>query len=559
MNFSKNVAGYIRVSTENQVKEGESLTEQKRMIEEYAKFHNCGVVKIYADQGVSGIVSNRASLDDLKRDASQNLFQKVIFYSLDRFGRSAQDLLYNYEYFEKRGISLVSLREELDTSTATGRFLRTVLGAVAELEREMIRDRTIIGATARMKKGLRPVGRLPYGYSWDKRRRNFKIIRDERKGYDLAVDLLLNKHKSVTEIAGILNEEGYRTKQGNRFTHPSLSRIFKNPFYKGELTFRYQGEKFSYNPPSLVNSDTWDKILHRIKENTKKFDNYEPERDPFILRGLLKCECGSSLSCTKFKQRYYECFVSKISQRERLASNLKRTCSLPYINAVEIENYVLNSILRQFQISENDMINRKENIDFSRKKYLESQLTCIKIRIEEKEGERKRLIHSYAIGCVDKSFLRKKDQELKSEISILLDKAEVLGKELGYIEKSQQKLERSRDVEKDFKKSWPEIDKAFTNLTDGQRKEFISEALSGKQLKIRILRRRDIVESTMGLSKEELNSPVYKIFRGRKRIAWIVEGDWNFNLNSILKYLFQKHQIHFSLTNYGIPVLLAPI
>jgi site-specific DNA recombinase len=173
MNIARNVAGYTRVSSGKQVKESESLAEQKRLIEEYAKCNNFSLYKIYSDEGISGAAPDRASLDNLKCDANRSLFQKVIFCSLDRFGRSAQDLLNNYEYFEKRGIALISLREKIDTSIPAGRFLRTVLGAVAELEREMLRQRTTIGLVARMKKGLRPVGRLPYGYRWD-RKKNFQ-------------------------------------------------------------------------------------------------------------------------------------------------------------------------------------------------------------------------------------------------------------------------------------------------------------------------------------------------------------------------------------------------
>jgi len=117
--------------------------------------------------------------------------------------------LNNYEYFEKRGIALVSLREKIDTSIPAGRFLRTVLGAVAELEREMLRERTTIGVVARMEKGLRPVGRLPYGYRWDRGKKTFKINPREKKAYLAAVDLYLNGGKSITEVAGILNERGY--------------------------------------------------------------------------------------------------------------------------------------------------------------------------------------------------------------------------------------------------------------------------------------------------------------------------------------------------------------
>ena len=211
MGTPKYIAGYIRVSSGKQVKEGESLPEQRRMIEEYAKIHNSTVYKIYSDEGISGSISDRPALEDLKRDADQKRFGKIIFYSLDRFGRSAKDLLNNYEFFEKRGISLLSLRENIDTSTATGRFLRTILGAVAELEREMIRERVVTGMAARIRKGRKPVGRVPFGFTWDKVTGEFIVKPEEVKVYKAMIDLFLVKKKSMIQVAGILNQQGYRT------------------------------------------------------------------------------------------------------------------------------------------------------------------------------------------------------------------------------------------------------------------------------------------------------------------------------------------------------------
>ena len=522
MGTPKYIAGYIRVSSGKQVKEGESLPEQRRMVEEYARIHNFTVYKIYSDEGISGSISDRPALEDLKRDADQRRFGKIIFYSLDRFGRSAKDLLNNYEFFEKRGISLLSLRENIDTSTPTGRFLRTILGAVAELEREMIRERVVTGMAARIRKGRKPVGRVPFGFTWDKITGEFMVKPEEAKVYKEMIDLFLVKKKSMIQVAGISNQQGYRTKEGKKFTQPSVREILKNSFYKGEWTVGFQGQKYDYNPPALVDRTTWNKIQTQIQDNRLKPRNFSKE-DKFLLRGLIFCgECGSMLSCssyksnTKWPMRYYKCLTSKATKGIRLASNPHKSCSLPYINSEDVENYVFGSILNYFQFPENLIARWKENIDLSSKVELEHDLQGFKIKLGKRESERKKLLDLYVSGRMDRDLLDQKDLELKGEISSLKEKMEDIQKQLDNIEIAQQQLGWLTDVGKDLKKLRSEINEALTKMTLRQQKEFIAEALAGNKLTVRILTRRDFIDSSKGLSKEELNEPVYN-YKGRSK------------------------------------------
>jgi site-specific DNA recombinase len=558
MHNPRYVAGYVRVSSGRQVKEGESLAEQRRLIEEYAKLNKFLLYKIYSDEGISGAAPDRASLDNLKWDANRSLFQKAIFCSLDRFGRSAQDLLNNYEYFEKRGIALVSLREKIDTSIPAGRFLRTVLGAVAELEREMLRERTTSGLVARMKKGLRPVGRLPYGFRWDKKRRTFKTILREKKAYHDAVDLYLNGGKSITEVAGILNERGYRTRQGERFTRSSLATIFKNRFYKGEWDIHFQGEIFSYHPTPMIDSDTWKKLQTRIKGKTIKWKRIEASKDPYLLRRLLKCECGSLLQCCRHNMRYYACRASKMSEKARLASNSKKNCSLPYVNAAEIETLILDDIWRCFLLSGKDIMCRRKNNVIGEEEDLERVLSNIKGRIAEKEAEMKKLADLLMTGSLDKSLFDEKKQEIEIEMDVLLNKVKILKRDIGLVGEPQENAELASNIEKGQDELWPAIRKSFEDMAEWQKKELISEALGGKKLQVRVLRKRDVVESDIGFSRDELNDPVYKEYRGKKIICWIAEGDWDLDCNVILKHLLQKNKNHFRLANYRVQTIQEP-
>ena len=181
------VAGYVRVSSPRQVKEGESLEDQKRLVKKYCKLNDYSLYKIYEDAGVSGSKEDRPALEEMKRDADRGLFNRIVFSALDRFGRSAEDTLSNYKFFERRkGITLYAIKEGIDTSTPVGRLTRTILAAIAEMEKDRIRERVIVGLVARANGG-QPIGKVSFGYRWDKEKKAFILNPDEAEIYKTIV------------------------------------------------------------------------------------------------------------------------------------------------------------------------------------------------------------------------------------------------------------------------------------------------------------------------------------------------------------------------------------
>jgi DNA invertase Pin-like site-specific DNA recombinase len=148
------VALYSRVSTEVQNTDGQE-TEMK----EYAKHRGWEVSKIYRDK-MSGAKSSRPALDELMADAKKRRMDIVLVWRFDRFARSVSHLLQALETFRTVGIDFVSLSEQVDTSTPTGKMTFTVLGAVAELERSLIAERVRMGLQNARSKGKR-LGRPP--------------------------------------------------------------------------------------------------------------------------------------------------------------------------------------------------------------------------------------------------------------------------------------------------------------------------------------------------------------------------------------------------------------
>ncbi len=146
---------YARVSTTN----GQDPTVQTRELKEYCERRGWKIAGEYVDTGISGAKEKRPELDKLMADAHRRRFDAVVVWKFDRFARSVSHLLRALETFKALGIEYVSLSEQVDTSTPTGRMIFTVLGAVAELERSLIAERVRAGlrnARAKGKKLGRP-------------------------------------------------------------------------------------------------------------------------------------------------------------------------------------------------------------------------------------------------------------------------------------------------------------------------------------------------------------------------------------------------------------------
>src|ERR1700691_113112 len=136
------MAIYARVSTTNH---GQDVTLQTRELQQFAEARGWHAVDAYIDAGVSGAKDSRPELNRLMADAHKRRFDVVAVWRFDRFARSVSHLLRALETFNALGIAFVSLSEQMDTTTPTGKMVFTVLGAVAELERSLIVERVRAG------------------------------------------------------------------------------------------------------------------------------------------------------------------------------------------------------------------------------------------------------------------------------------------------------------------------------------------------------------------------------------------------------------------------------
>lgn len=138
---------YVRVSTEDQ-----RTAVQCSAVTRYARARGWRLLRVYEDHGLSGATARRPALTRLLEDAHRRRFAVVIVWKFDRFSRSVADLLASLETFRALGIEFISVTEGIDTSTAAGRMVFTFLGAIAEFERALIRERVRAGVRATMQR-----------------------------------------------------------------------------------------------------------------------------------------------------------------------------------------------------------------------------------------------------------------------------------------------------------------------------------------------------------------------------------------------------------------------
>lgn len=184
---------YARVST---VDKGQDVELQLSELRAYANARGWGIFKEYVDIGQSGSKEQRPSFNQLMEDARRRKIDIILVWRLDRFGRSLKQLVVSLDELKTLGVGFVSLKESLDFTTPTGRLMLHLLGAFAEFEKDLIRERVIAGvahARAKGKRLGRPNGNVDLQKLLGLRQQGFSI-REISKEMNISIGFV---HKSL--------------------------------------------------------------------------------------------------------------------------------------------------------------------------------------------------------------------------------------------------------------------------------------------------------------------------------------------------------------------------
>ena len=319
---------YTRVSTEIQV-DGYSLEAQKERLRKEAEHRGMKVAGEYSDEGKSGKnIKGRPEFQKMLGDIKdgKDKVDYVLVFKLSRFGRNAADTLNSLQYMEDFGVNLLCVEDGIDSAGAAGKLMISVLAAVAEIERENIKEQTMAGRRQKARDGRWNGGFAPYGYKLvHKDGEKGKVLEIDEKEAELVrliYDKFVNTNMGANGIAKWLNEHGYTKTVRQNGTMPALSAHFvklvlDNPVYMGKIAYgrrkteKIEGTRNEFHivkqaedayeiydgiHEAIVSEEMWYKAYAKRKVTGIKHEKTHSMGHYHMLSGLVRCpECGAKM------------------------------------------------------------------------------------------------------------------------------------------------------------------------------------------------------------------------------------------------------------------------
>ncbi len=412
----KSIALYCRVSTDEQAREGVSLDEQQERLTSYCRAMGWSENPlVFVEDGYSAKNMERPQLIKLIDLVKKGTISKVLVTKLDRISRRLKHLLEIIDLFEDFKVSFISISESFDTNTPSGRLTLQVLGAVAEFERERIRERVFENMLHGANHG-KWLTQSPYGY--DLINKELVINEKESKIVKRAFDLYLNKGYGFYSIAKLFNEEGIPSKQKKEWSIRSVKLMLSNPVYKGTLVWnrvdrskKKQIEKdvedwvvVENAHPCIIDETTWDAVQ---KVMDKKPVHPRSKTSPHLLGGILKCgRCGAGMSISwsgpkTNRKRVYRCSANKN----------KGTCTSKPYKANDVEEWFKQGLLQLSQSMNQSYVYKiAKQIEEDEKHTLMQQIHSAKNRY-------KRKVDAYTAGLIELDDLKDEKERMDKKIN----------------------------------------------------------------------------------------------------------------------------------------------
>ena len=338
----KKIAGiYIRVSTEDQAREGFSLGEQEEKLRQLCEFKEYQIFKVYQDAGISAKdMEHRPGFQQMMDDMRKGKINYIVAYKLDRVTRSVRDLEQLIEELEKYNCYLICERDDVNTSTANGRFFVRMLTVLSQLEIEVVSERTKFGMSGAIKAGHLP-GTCPLGYYRD----TDKVVKldPNTKGIVRRIFNMYLEGKSYYQISCILDEEKVLYPEHNKWTEAAVRTIINNRIYVGDYVRNKTSKDASKEEvypdvvTPIITRAEWEEVQIQKEKNMQSFSR---DRVYIFFQKLICPKCGKLMLCKgaggkKKKYMYYNC----------------GDCHL-YFREDKIEDVLLNFILSLVEYDE---------------------------------------------------------------------------------------------------------------------------------------------------------------------------------------------------------------
>lgn len=389
---------YPRVSGHEQ-EDNYSIPEQIDRMKKYCESRDWLVHKIYTDSGYTGSNMERPGLQDLIKDVENGKLDMVLVYKLDRLSRSQKDTLYLIEdVFDKHGVGFTSMTENFDTSTPFGKAILGVLAVFAQLEREKIKERTMMGKDSRAQEGKWHGGAwLPIGYDYAEDH----LVPNEYEVVQIKeiADLFLQR-VPVRTIADMMTEKGYRHKHGE-WEAKTIRRVLASPTNIGMIKHRDKWYKGVHEP--ILDQKTFDDIQVIMEERKEKHGTHRPAVKSLLV-GFLYCKhCGGRYARANngHGKTYYSCY----SRNKKIKKMIKDpNCKNKNFNADYLEAVILGEVYK-LAVDQKRIEQVKESRPVSD---VVEKATAIKSEIEKIDAQISKMMDLYALGTIDLDVISEK-------------------------------------------------------------------------------------------------------------------------------------------------------
>ena len=342
MDEVKKVCGlYMRVSTEDQAREGFSLPEQKERLEAYCKFKGFVIKDYYTDAGISAKTGNyRPEFERLKEDIKSKKINTIIALKQDRITRSIFDWEELMRFLEENDAYLDCVNDDINTTNANGKMVSRILMSVSQQEIERTSERTKVGLAGAIKQGHIP-HQAPLGYKHE----NKKLVIDHlTKDVVIRIFELYHRGMSYQKISTLFNKEQVLGKTNWRDS--SIVAILENEIYKGDFVHGKRTKHPTYYEnvvEPIVSKEMWEECQVQKKKNSK---SYQRTLTYLFLQKLRCPKCNRILGGKATQKKngniyyYYYCHDCKINFKESLVEE--------YFNDFVNELVEYDSVVNQF-------------------------------------------------------------------------------------------------------------------------------------------------------------------------------------------------------------------
>lgn len=387
----KNLCGlYLRVSTEDQAREGFSLPEQKERLETFCKFKSYEIVDYYEDAGISAKTGNyRPEFERLKEDIKSKRINTIIALKLDRITRSIFDWKKLMTFLDENDAYIDCANDEVNTTNANGKMVSRLLMSVSQNEIERTSERTKVGLAGVIKQGHLP-SQAPLGYKHE----NKKLVIDySTKDVVIRIFELYYNGNSYQTISNILNEEQVLGKTNWRDS--TITAILENEVYKGDFVHGKRTKHPTYYEnvvEPLVSKEMWEDCQAQKKKNSRA---YQRTLTYLFLQKIRCPRCNNLMGGKATKKKngnvyyYYYCNDCKFNLKENVIEEYFEN----FINEIVeydsvVNQFFLPMIKQKFdepkELLEKELDKQNAKLDRIRKAYISGAFDLEEYNAEKK-------------------------------------------------------------------------------------------------------------------------------------------------------------------------------